>query len=378
MRGPLVRLQCCWFLLAFLPAFAGVGCAAPPANAGAQQDRAGPEIGVEVTQLKAQPAQPQLQVPAELLPFETVQITAAVPGIVTRVLFEPGTQVKQGQALAEIKAEEYALKAQQARAAVTKAEALVREAEDALSRRRAARAVRAQLVSDESVVSWQTRSDVARAELAQARAQRAAAELTHQQAVVRAPRPGVMQSRSVQQGQYLAVGAALGKLVQPTPLRVQFSVPAAAAHLLQPGMALQFAVPPAVQRHPAEVRYVAATAESAARHVQVQALAQGSLAARPGMFARVWITPQVQDCQLLVPSSALAPSGEGFHVYVVHKAVAHSQPVQLGGRQGDQVHVTEGLSAGDWVVTEGADALYDGATVRAVVSHAQHAAGSTP
>ena len=365
MREPIVRLQCCPLvlasLLASLPFVAG--CDAPPANAGAQQDRAAPEIGVEVLELKAQPAQPQLQVPAELLPFETVQITAAVPGIVTRVLFEPGTEVQQGQILAELRGDEFGLKAQQARAAVTKAEAVLREAEDALSRRLAARAVRAQLVSDESVVSWQTRNDVARAELAQARALRATAELAQQQAIVRAPRRGVMQARTVQQGQYLAVGATLGTLVQPTPLRVQFSVPAAAAHLLHRGMRVQFSVPPAVDRHDAEIRYVAATAESPARHVQVQAIADGALSARPGMFARAWVTPQIQDCQLLVPSSALAssPSGSGFHVYVVHKAIAYSRAVQLGGRQGDWVNISDGLSPGDWVVTQGAETLYEGA-----------------
>lgn len=372
MREPIVRLQRCpplpALLLVLFPFVAN--CHAPPANASAQQVHTAAEIGVEVLELRAQPAQPELKTPAELLPLETVQITAAVPGIVTRVLFEPGCEVKEGQILAEIRGDQFQLQAQKARAQVCKAEANLRDAEDALKRRLAARAARAQLVSDESVGNWQTRNAVARAELAIARSECAAAELAQRQALIRAPRRGVMQSRTVQQGQYLAVGANLGTLVQPEPLRVQFSVPADAARLLRRGMRVEFSVPPGIERHSAEIRYVAATAESPARRVQVQAIAQGEVPARPGMFANAWVTPDAQADQILLPSSALSASvnGAGYHVFLVRRAVAHSRDVRLGERQGDLVHVLEGLSPGDCVVTQGAETLYDGAAVRAVAT----------
>ena len=67
---------------------------------------------------------------------------------------------------------------------------------------------------------------------------------------------------------------------------------------------------------------------------------------------------------VIVPLDALVPSGEGFKVFVVDSAsIAHATEVKIGGRSADGAWVTEGVKAGDRVVTKGAYGMDDSSKV---------------
>ena len=62
---------------------------------------------------------------------------------------------------------------------------------------------------------------------------------------------------------------------------------------------------------------------------------------------------------------ALVREGDSSFVYVIGKdKKAKRLPVKTGRRDGNLIEITEGLTAGDAIVTEGVVKLTDGAAVR--------------
>ena len=94
---------------------------------------------------------------------------------------------------------------------------------------------------------------------------------------------------------------------------------------------------------------------------------------RPGMFARVNTVFGVREQALTVPEEAIVPQGgRAFVIKVVpgeqpDTLVAQRVAVKTGVRQPGKVEITEGLEAGDTVVTAGHQRLQkDGTPVRVI------------
>jgi HlyD family secretion protein len=86
-----------------------------------------------------------------------------------------------------------------------------------------------------------------------------------------------------------------------------------------------------------------------------------------GYRVGVRILTKVQDPALLVPVSAVFPqpgSGSGMAVFRVDGGRARLHPVTLGGRNGSQAWVQDGLSAGQTVIVYPPPEVSDGARVK--------------
>jgi multidrug efflux pump subunit AcrA (membrane-fusion protein) len=67
---------------------------------------------------------------------------------------------------------------------------------------------------------------------------------------------------------------------------------------------------------------------------------------------------------IVIPAEALVPEGEEFKVFVVDSAgIAHERDVKVGGRSATGVEITEGLTAGEKIVTYGAYGMQDSVKV---------------
>ena len=84
----------------------------------------------------------------------------------------------------------------------------------------------------------------------------------------------------------------------------------------------------------------------------------------PNQFVNIQLQVQTQHDALLVPTAAIQRGTPGTFVYLVKPdSTVSVQVVKLGVTQGEQVAITDGLQAGDQVVTDGADKLKEGAKV---------------
>ncbi len=87
----------------------------------------------------------------------------------------------------------------------------------------------------EELESFQTQARTAEAEVSAAKAALEQAQLNLRDAYVRAPIDGVLQTRTVQTGQYVQPGTVLATLLRRDPLLLRFRVPEADAARHQAG-----------------------------------------------------------------------------------------------------------------------------------------------
>ncbi|WP_093515865.1 efflux RND transporter periplasmic adaptor subunit [Stigmatella erecta] len=362
--------------LAALTLALGPGCGSKgeeaPGKAGGGGARGGGGRGaiqfpVEVAPVEARDVQYTVSAVGAVEAFERVQITARVAGVLDRVDFSEGQEVKKGQVLAEIETARYSLAVNQARAARDKAVATAEEAQAGAQRRATVNEQRPGLLPAEELESFQTRARAAVAEVGAAKAALDKAELDLRDAYVRAPMEGVLQTRTVQTGQYVQPGTVLATLLRREPLLLRFRVPEGEAGRLQPGMGARFTVRADGRTYDSKITYVAASADDQSRMVVVTAEVTGaeSKALRPGAFASVSVPVDTARDAPVIPQAAVRPSERGFLAFVVEGDKARERVLELGLRTSDGlVEVRQGLRPGEQLVVRGAEALKEGVAVR--------------
>jgi multidrug efflux system membrane fusion protein len=325
------------------------------------------EFPVEVEKVIARPVEYTVSAVGSVEAFERVEVTSRVPGAVEKVHFAEGSLVDPGTVLVEIEPERYRLAVRSALAAVEKQQAAHAEGQAGLARRVAVNEKNPDLVKEEDLDTWRTRVRTAAAEVAQAKSTLDLAQLNLREAYVRAPVPGLIQTRNVQTGQYVQPGAILATLVRREPLLLRFQVPAQEAAGLKPGMPARFRVGEAAEQYSAQITHVAAAADQSSRMVALTAHVtdpkRGSL--RPGAFAQVTVPVGGAGNAPVIPETAVRPSEKGFLGFVVEAGVARERVLTLGLRTADgRVEVRSGIRPGEMLVVRGAEALRDGAAVK--------------
>lgn len=325
------------------------------------------EFPVEVQPVESRNVEYSVTAVGSLEAFERVAVTARVAGAVERVNFREGQQVSKGQPLIEIEPERYRLAVDAAEATVNKQLAAKAEAEAGYARRQSASAKNPGLIRGEEIETWRTKVQTAIAEVSQAQAALAQAKLNLRDAFVRAPVSGIIQTRTVETGQYVPVGTAVATLMRRDPLLLRFQVPEQDAMPLRPGIIARFNVSEDLTQHEARITHVAAAASASSRMVDITAnvINPDRPELRPGAFARVTVPIGATRPSPVIPQTAIRPSEKGFLAYTVANGVAQQRVLTLGMRTADgQVEVRQGLQPGEMLVIRGAEALRDGAKVK--------------
>jgi multidrug efflux system membrane fusion protein len=322
---------------------------------------------VEVAPVQAQNMVYAVTAVGSVEAFEKVQVTARVSGAVDRVLFTEGEFAKAGQTLVEIETERYSLAVDSAQAAYEKALASKADAEAGLKRRETVTTQNPGLIPGEEVETWRTKVLTAASEVAQTRSALNQAKLNLRDAFVKAPISGVIQTRTVQTGQYVQTGTVLATLVRRDPLLLKFRVPERDAVRIKPGQEARFRVREDSREFTAKIVHVAEAADDASRLVDISADIHDTAdkALRPGTFAEITVPVASAASAPVVPISAVRPSERGFIAYVVEGDKAVERVLTLGMRSPDgRVEVLSGLKSGESLVIRGAEALSNGVSVR--------------
>lgn len=335
---------------------------------------------VEVRSVQSYPAEYSVFSVGSVEAFERVEVVARVAGILDKVSFAEGDQVTTSQVLAEVDPERYRLALAATKATLEKSGAALAEASAALERRRKLARKDPGALTEEELASAAAKASILQAEVAQARVAVNLAELDLRESCVRSPVDGIIQTRTVQTGQYVTRGATLTTLLRRDPLLVRFTVPSTDAPRVRTGMTVRFTVGGFERPFSGIISHVAAQADPASRLVQVTARVndpeRDSL--RPGSFAQVTVPVDTGAEHPIVLQTAVRPSERGFLAYLVKDGLATERVVTLGMRTADgQVEVLSGLSPGDQLVVRGAEALTEGCQVQVVGPESAAAADTT-
>lgn len=327
---------------------------------------------VEVRRVETRTVEYAISAVGSVEAFEIVQVTARVAGVLERVTFMEGDEVRASGVLAEIEPKRYALALESAKAALARAEARDAEARAALERRERAVAQSPGLIKGEEMESFVTGARMGAAELASARTSVEKAAMDLRDARVRAPAGGVVQTRTAQTGQYVEPGDLLATMVRRDPLLLRFKVPEHDAVRLRAGARAYFRVRGDQAERVATTVHIGDAADQATRMVAVTARVEEDVPQlRPGAFAEVRVPVDGSKPAPVIPQLAVRPSERGFLAFVIEKGVARERVLELGLRTAEGlVEVRSGLRGGEDLVVRGAEALREGATVRVVPSRA--------
>jgi RND family efflux transporter MFP subunit len=368
-RGPRLRRLILYSTLCILHSAFILSCskgdAKPPA--GGANARRNLEFPVEVRPVESRLVEYTVSAVGSLDAFEQISVTARVAGAIERVAFVEGQAIGRDQTLVEIEPQRYRLAVAAAEATMQRRLAEKAEAEAGYARRQSANAKNPGLVRGEELETWRTRVQTAAAEVSQAQAALAQAKLNLHDAFVRAPVAGVIQTRTIQTGQYVQPGTTIATLTRRDPLLLRFQVPEQDATPIRPGSTVIFNVAEDTVKHTARITHVAASASSASRMVDITAYVNnsGSASLRPGAFARVTVPIGATREAPVIPQTAIRPSEKGFLAFTVTNGIATQRVLTLGMRTADgQVEVKSGLSVGEMLVVRGAEALREGAKVK--------------
>jgi RND family efflux transporter MFP subunit len=332
---------------------------------------------VELVRVVSKRADRTVELPGEILPWQSVAIHARVSGYLDRVLVDRASAVRQGDLLAEVSAPELDARIAEARARIqtaaaekAQADAQFAAAEITLDRLRKAAATpgavaaneisQAEKLLDAARAAAQARLDVTRSEEAALQA------LLDLQAYtkVKAPFDGIVTDRLVHPGALVKADAepAIVVLQQINRLRLAVAVPEQYAGSITLGAKVPFRVPAFPEQVFAGiVARPARVLDSQTRTMAVELdVANPAGALAPGMFPTVsWPARGVQAA-LLVPLSSIVSTSERTFVIVIRDGRAAWVNVRRGAPAGNLVEIFGPVSASDQVVLRATDEIREG------------------
>jgi membrane fusion protein (multidrug efflux system) len=244
---------------------------------------------------------------------ESVEIRPRVSSLVTRIRFEEGQFVEQGDLLLELENSEIV-------AGLALAEASLSES----------RAARAKL----------------------------------RNTLVRAPFSGRIGLRRVSPGSFVDTDTVITTLDDVSVIKLDFSVPETFVNVVSKDMKIvahSLVFPD--REFSGTVASIDTRLDPVSRAVEVRAeIPNEDGLLKPGMFMTVDLQRDRGDV-LLTPEQSIVPEGTRQFVFVVTDGIAEKRQVQLGRRIPGYVVVSNGLAAGETVITEGTHKVRDGAQV---------------
>lgn len=190
------------------------------------------------------------------------------------------------------------------------------------------------------------------------------------------PYDGVIWEIYQEEGAYAQANQPMIKVYQPGDMKIRASLLTEDAVQLEPGQAVSCKFPDGTAAE-GEIQFISAVAGQTLStigmeenrctvEIKPKSVPEGSGA---GHQVDVTFTLTAATEVLTVPSSALVPitdgaSGAGTGVYVIESGKAALKAIETGKKSGGRVEVTEGLAAGDVVITDPyEDGVKDGSRV---------------
>lgn len=283
-------------------------------------------------------------------------------GLVTRVLVDAGSWVRQGQVLATVDRSVQSQEAAQLAAQIQVSRADAALAENELDRAQAL--VSRGFVSKADLDRKRAARDAAVARVRVSQAQFGASRARVGRLDIRAPASGLILARTVEVGQVVGPGAgALFRLAAGGAMEMRAQVPQQDIALLRVGMPASV-MPIGLDRSFAgSVRLVSPVIDPQSRQGEVRIAVRYDPSIRPGGFAEARISSGTTTAPLL-PQSAVLSDEKGNYVYIINsKNEVERRPIKIGSVDDEGVTIAEGLSGQEAVVLSAGPFLNPGQKV---------------
>ena len=293
-----------------------------------------------------------IKLPGYVEPAEDLWVKTEVSGQVVQILAKEGTQVVQGQVIAQLDDRDY-------KSRLARIEANHRLAKLEYDR----------IYSlDKKKITAASRLDEIEARLNDVSAQQDEAELALSRTRILAPIEGQVNEIIAKQGSFLGVGDPVSQILRLSDVKVTVGIPESdVASFFDLNEATVIIDALEKRRVTGKKVFLSRQPRNLARLFDLELkIPNPDGHILPGMFARVELIRAVHEKALVIPLYAVINQGDEQFVYIENDGSAKKTPVVLGQLVDWQVHITSGISANDKVIVVGHRLLNDGQPIEVI------------
>lgn len=305
---------------------------------------------VQTTHVKEKFLPLEMTAMGNLVAARSVEITSELAGHVSRVGFQDGSLVKANELLIQLDDATYKAQYESANAQYTYSEG---------DYHRLAKLIDKHFISMRDI-------DKAQADMKERRAAAQQFASMVNKMHLTAPFEGMVGQSKVSVGDYVNAGQSLVTLTDTHHLRIEYTVPEKYLPMLALGqtVAIKTAAYPA-KSFTGKVAFISPTVSADTRSISLYAdVENNDDVLKPGMFVNVAQSLGKEEHVVMIPARSLVPILDGVQAFKVVDGKAYSVAVTLGKRSNDEVQVTQGLSAGDEIITDGQFKVKNGMPVK--------------
>jgi membrane fusion protein (multidrug efflux system) len=279
-----------------------------------------------------------IEVPGTIVANESVEIHPEVAGRIIKLPIQEGAYVEKGSLLAKLNDADLI-------AQLNKLEIQLQLAQQ--TEKRQAQLLQIQGISQQDY-------DISLLQVNSLKADIGIIKTSIEKTEIRAPFSGKLGLRNISNGAYVNPASVLAVINQTDQLKLDFSIPEKYIGKIRNGQTVYFRFEGSVDSLMARVIATESRVTENSRSLLVRARVDSKRSfLLPGSFAKVSIDFDPDPKALLIPTQAILPQARGKKVILYRGGVAVFNDVKTGSRTTDKVQITEGLKAGDTVVTTG-------------------------
>ena len=346
-----------WLLVTML--LCGTGCGGNKDETEANTAASKNVLKVNITPATIHPMPRFLHVTGQLQGNREARVAANTSGKISALHVERGSEVAQGDPLAEVDVTNASLTLREAEAMVSVTEAQLALATTELERFEPL--AKSKAISDSEFQKLKAERVARQAAVDSAVAQRNLARKAVDDSVIRAPFSGQVVERFVQTGEFVMPPAPVVHLVELSKLRLVLSIPETAAAQVSTGQQVHFET--AVfedETFTGIITYISGALRTTARDLVVEALVDNAnQRLKPGYFAEADI--QLPDRNVLsIPIEALRTNGSNTSAFVFNNGEIEERLIDIGVTADGWVEIHQGIQEGESVIIASDQALKDG------------------
>jgi membrane fusion protein, multidrug efflux system len=316
---------------------------------------------VTVVTAKAQDVPRYLDEIGRNVAFESVNVTPQVAGRITERHFQDGENLKKGQLLFVVDPRPYKAQLDSAQANLAQAKAALELAKIQFARDQELVGTRA--ISKQDYDTKKNTVDVNEAQVEAAKAAIETAQINLDYCYIHSPIDGRAGARLVDVGNVVQPNTtSLLSIQRLDPIYATFTITEADLSEVQKEMSrgtlkalVRIPGDSETRARPGRVEFLDNAVQNSTGTVNLRATTPNhDHHFWPGQFVNVRLVLDLEKRAVLVPNQAAQISQQGPFVFVVKSDdTAELRPVMLGQRQGSEVVITKGLTAGERVVLAG-------------------------
>ena len=281
---------------------------------------------------------------------EAVTITSKVTGLVSKISFSEGGQVKTGDVLVELDSQEMQASLEEKKAELVNATRLYERARELYERRSVPRAQMDDRFGDLQAVKARVRVEKARIK----------------EYYIRAPFSGRLGLRRVSVGTLIDPGMEITTLDDTGKIKADFRVPETALSHIATGQSVTVKSGAYTDlEFKGNVTTIDTRVDPVTRSVQVRVILNNpDELIRPGMFMTAEFVAIIREDSVLIPEQAIVVSRDRQYVFVIDNDKASRRNVVIGEHVNGEIEILSGLVAEELVIVGGVQKIREGTTIK--------------